>query len=426
MKKFLSVLTAAVCLTACALSLTACGGESGGNDNQTHTAHTWSETYTEDGDRHYQTCDGCDEKNYSNHDYGTGGVCICGKEKPVEIHSHTWSATYTEDGDRHYQTCNGCDEKNYSNHDYGTSGTCVCGKEKPVIIVAVESVALDTTELTLEIDQTETLTAVVKPDNATDKTVTYSVEPAGIVTVDNNGNVTALSAGTAVITASTANGKTATCSVTVNAPVTNADILNALDANCKDGVLKAGFPSSFIYDENKVSNGTWYMTKDQDGNITKAEYAFNYNLSEVDGYYFVNSVVFTNPLSVKDLINGNIANASYSNEYMVSYDQTIQASKQDLTNAICDTVFNTNGTVLVRYMVDDGRDDLDNVLKECRRFSVIEVTDKGVQNTTIYIKKSSSDAEYASKLSDANNYRTYEYKSYTLVGIKLENNDLPF
>ncbi|MCM1367681.1 MAG: Ig-like domain-containing protein [Roseburia sp.] len=84
--------------------------------------------------------------------------------------------------------------------------------------VAVESVTLSQTTLTLEIDGTETLTATVAPDNATDKTVTWSSSAPTVATVDNAGKVTAKAEGTATITATTANDKTATCAVTVNAP----------------------------------------------------------------------------------------------------------------------------------------------------------------------------------------------------------------
>lgn len=80
--------------------------------------------------------------------------------------------------------------------------------------VAVTSVSLDKTTLTMDVDDVETLTATVAPGDATDKTVTWSVEPSGIVTVD-DGSVTAVAAGTATVTA-TAGGKSATCTVTVN------------------------------------------------------------------------------------------------------------------------------------------------------------------------------------------------------------------
>lgn len=83
--------------------------------------------------------------------------------------------------------------------------------------VAVESVTLNKTELTLEVGDEETLTATVTPDNATNKTVTWSSSNNAVATVA-NGKVTAVAAGTATITA-TADGKSATCTVTVNAPV---------------------------------------------------------------------------------------------------------------------------------------------------------------------------------------------------------------
>lgn len=84
--------------------------------------------------------------------------------------------------------------------------------------VAVESVTLDETTLTLDIGDEETLTATVAPDNATNKTVTWSSDNTAVATVA-NGKVTAVAAGTATITA-TADGKNATCAVTVNAPIT--------------------------------------------------------------------------------------------------------------------------------------------------------------------------------------------------------------
>ena len=81
--------------------------------------------------------------------------------------------------------------------------------------IAIESVTLNKTELTLDVGGEETLTATVSPDDATDKAVTWSSDNTAVATVE-NGKVTAVSAGTATITAK-AGGKSATCSVTVNA-----------------------------------------------------------------------------------------------------------------------------------------------------------------------------------------------------------------
>ncbi len=75
MKKIISAFIAAVCVAAGTVSLAACG-----NGNQTHS-HVWSQTYTQEGDRHYQACSDCDEKNYASHSYNADGVCVCGKQK---------------------------------------------------------------------------------------------------------------------------------------------------------------------------------------------------------------------------------------------------------------------------------------------------------------------------------------------------------
>ena len=80
--------------------------------------------------------------------------------------------------------------------------------------VAVESVTLDKTSLSLTEGESATLTATVNPSNATDKTVSWSSSNTSVATVDSNGKVTAVKAGTATITAK-AGGKSATCSVVV-------------------------------------------------------------------------------------------------------------------------------------------------------------------------------------------------------------------
>ena len=81
--------------------------------------------------------------------------------------------------------------------------------------IPVQSVALSSSTLTLNEGESKTLTATVLPANATDRTVVWSVSPAGFATVV-NGEVTATKAGTCTVTA-TAGGKSASCAVTVKA-----------------------------------------------------------------------------------------------------------------------------------------------------------------------------------------------------------------
>lgn len=81
--------------------------------------------------------------------------------------------------------------------------------------VNVTSISLDKKSLKLEPGEQATLTANVLPDNATDKTVTWESSDDSVASVE-NGTVTARAAGTASITASSADGEiTASCQVTV-------------------------------------------------------------------------------------------------------------------------------------------------------------------------------------------------------------------
>ena len=97
--------------------------------------------------------------------------------------------------------------------------------QKAPSIVSVSGVTLNKTSLTLTEGGSETLVATVNPGNATDKSVSWSSSDATVASVDVSGKVTALKAGSATITVMTADGgKTATCTVTVNARTTGIDI----------------------------------------------------------------------------------------------------------------------------------------------------------------------------------------------------------
>lgn len=76
--------------------------------------------------------------------------------------------------------------------------------------VAVSSVTVSQAKGYLEKNGTLYLEATVKPDNATNKTVTWASSNSAVATVSSTGQVTAKAPGTAQITA-TAGGKTANC-----------------------------------------------------------------------------------------------------------------------------------------------------------------------------------------------------------------------
>lgn len=90
---------------------------------------------------------------------------------------------------------------------------CHKNEQPPVATVEPTSITLDCETLTLAIGETHTFTATVLPENATDKSVSYMV--TGEAATVENGVLTAVSVGTATVTATTVNELTAVCVVTV-------------------------------------------------------------------------------------------------------------------------------------------------------------------------------------------------------------------
>ena len=81
--------------------------------------------------------------------------------------------------------------------------------------VKVDAIELSESEKKLNVGKSFTITATVKPEDAFNRTVTWSSSDPSIATVDENGTVTAIAEGEAIITAESADGVTAECKVTV-------------------------------------------------------------------------------------------------------------------------------------------------------------------------------------------------------------------
>ena len=102
--------------------------------------------------------------------------------------------------------------------------------------VKVTGIMLSSTSVSLNVGKTKTLTATVSPDDATNKSVTWSTSDSSVAKVSTKGKITAVSRGTATITATTVDGSyTATCNVTVKQPVTGVSLnVNDLSLNISD------------------------------------------------------------------------------------------------------------------------------------------------------------------------------------------------
>lgn len=166
--------------------------------------------------------------------------------------------------------------------------------------IKVSSITLDQTSLSLDTGKTTTLKATVKPDNATDKSVTFASSDAKIATVgEKDGKVTAVKAGSADITVTTHDSaKKATCKVTVKDPVVNVtgvsldktelsveegataqlkDTVAPSNANNKKVAWKSGNPDTLTVDSNgkvtgvKVGSATVVVTTDDQGKTAECK-----------------------------------------------------------------------------------------------------------------------------------------------------------
>lgn len=134
-----------------------------------------------------------------------------------------WSSSLTTDKERPYGALS---SRIGSDVVYrGSASRCDGLSVRPVYgdYIRVTGIQLNQSNLELVVGETITLTATVSPDNAMYKTLTWSSSDPNIVSVDNNGEVTAISEGTASISAKTIDGGfSATCSINVNpAPITD-------------------------------------------------------------------------------------------------------------------------------------------------------------------------------------------------------------
>ena len=184
------------------------------------------------------------------------------------------------------------------------SATCKVVVSKKVI--AVESIELNKTELPLKEGESEKLFAVIKPDDATDKSVAWSSSNTNVATVDQSGKVTAVKEGSASITAK-AGDKQATCSVTVKKKViaVTSVTLNKTELSLNEGqseTLTATVKPDDATDKSVAwsSSNTNVATVDQSGKVTaKAKGTATIKAEAQDG----SGKSTTCPVTVKRLVS---------------------------------------------------------------------------------------------------------------------------
>lgn len=169
---------------------------------------------------------------------------------------------------------------------------------------AVTSVTLNRSALSLKVGQTGKLSATVLPASATDKTVAWSSSKPDVASVSSNGTVTAIKAGTAVITAKTTNGKSASCTVTVTSGTTDPDPGQPEAVVSADVALR----NAGLADHNP----SFRLALKHAKNVTTVRVRFTVDASTV-------SVTGLNGFQVLGQPKGSVANGKYTGEVMLAY-----------------------------------------------------------------------------------------------------------
>jgi len=140
--------------------------------------------------------------------------------------------------------------------------------------IAVTGVSLNRTSLAIMEGLSETLAVTVAPNNATDKSVSWTTSNKTIAVVDNSGKVTAVKVGTADITVTTKDGnKVAVCKVTVNPVAVTGVSLSKASLTVTEGASEA-LKAIFKPKNASNKNVSWttldsaVATADGLGNIT--------------------------------------------------------------------------------------------------------------------------------------------------------------
>ena len=187
--------------------------------------------------------------------------------------------------------------------DGGKTATC----SVTVNPIFVTGVTLNQTNLIMAEGDTQILTATVTPSNATDKSVSWSSSNTSVATVSSSGVVTAKSAGTATITATTNDGgKKATCTVTVKAATVSVTGVNLNKTSMSLLIggterLTATVTPSNATNKNLTwsSSNTSIATVDSNGNVSAIKVGTaDITVKTEDGGKTATCAVTVNPISV--------------------------------------------------------------------------------------------------------------------------------
>ena len=110
--------------------------------------------------------------------------------------------------------------------------TATCSLSVSASYVATTGISVSPVSATIDVGDTENLTATISPINASNQNVIWSSNKTHVATVSDSGVVTGIAGGVATITATSQDGGyTATCQIKVNAGESEIDIPIGIDAS---------------------------------------------------------------------------------------------------------------------------------------------------------------------------------------------------
>ena len=186
--------------------------------------------------------------------------------------------------------------KNIALSDYSSVSHAVSDYTMELKVPSIEVTSVSLNKATLEMVEgdTENLTATVMPANATEQGVTWTSSNGNVATVDAQGKVTAVAEGTAIITATSVNGKTAQCAVVVSK---KANPVTAITLNKTTLRLTEG--------ENEILTVT-YTPENADGRSVTWT-SSNGNVATVDAQGKVTAVAEGTAIITATSVNGKTA-----------------------------------------------------------------------------------------------------------------------
>lgn len=225
--------------------------------------------------------------------------------------------------------------------------------------ILVSGVSLNKSTLTTTVGGTATLSATVTPDDATDSLVTWSSSNSKVATVSKAGLMTAVAEGTAVITASTSSGHSATCNITVGPVKATAISLNKTTAFANIGRTVQLTPS-FTPANASTKHTTWtssntsVATVSSSGLVTAIAEGTTTITAEAFGKKATcKFTVSTEPLGLENFNKDKTYKNQFSdvpkNEWY--YQNVKSAYEYSLMNGTSDTTFNPTGNLSIAEVI---------------------------------------------------------------------------